>query len=257
MPTADKRDHVCEPVKVFKFAQQKYELEDIKKGKREAIVDKDKEITVADTQATDMTQLPKRVIEDAQLAAKQLTEIVSKKPKKVVINGEQYLEFEDWQTLGRFYGLFVKTSNPEFVEIDGVKGFKAQAKVVSRTGIELGSATAFCFRDEKNWISKPVFQLASMAQTRAGAKALRNLLAWVAVLAGYKPTPAEEIIETNGKTEEHTEAIAPEALLCTGCNKAITEKVYKYSQEKFNKPLCFECQKKCGKTYEKSRVRNS
>jgi len=41
----------------------------------------------------------------------------------------------------------------------------------------------------------PWFQLASMAQTRAGAKALRNRLAWVVVLAGYKPTPAEEMTE--------------------------------------------------------------
>jgi len=32
-----------------------------------------------------------------------------------------------------------------------------------------------------------------MAQTRAGAKALRNVLAWVVVLAGYRPTPAEEL----------------------------------------------------------------
>jgi hypothetical protein len=39
----------------------------------------------------------------------------------------------------------------------------------------------------------PWFQLASMAQTRAGAKALRNAFAWVVVLAGYQPTPAEEM----------------------------------------------------------------
>ena len=39
----------------------------------------------------------------------------------------------------------------------------------------------------------PMFQLASMAQTRACAKALRNTLAWVAVLAGYAATPAEEM----------------------------------------------------------------
>jgi hypothetical protein len=32
-----------------------------------------------------------------------------------------------------------------------------------------------------------------MAQTRACAKALRNVLAWVVVLAGYAPTPAEEM----------------------------------------------------------------
>jgi hypothetical protein len=34
-----------------------------------------------------------------------------------------------------------------------------------------------------------------MAQTRAGAKAFRNRLAWVVVLAGYRPTPAEEMTE--------------------------------------------------------------
>jgi hypothetical protein len=39
----------------------------------------------------------------------------------------------------------------------------------------------------------PLFQLRSMAQTRACAKAMRNALAWVVVLAGFKPTPAEEL----------------------------------------------------------------
>src|SRR3990167_8087954 len=34
-----------------------------------------------------------------------------------------------------------------------------------------------------------------MAQTRASAKALRQILAWVVVLAGFKPTPAEEVSE--------------------------------------------------------------
>ena len=40
----------------------------------------------------------------------------------------------------------------------------------------------------------PLFQLRSMAQTRACAKALSNLFKWVVVLAGYRPTPAEEMI---------------------------------------------------------------
>jgi len=39
----------------------------------------------------------------------------------------------------------------------------------------------------------PMFQLASMAQTRAGSKAFRNLLSWVAVMAGFQSTPAEEM----------------------------------------------------------------
>ncbi len=39
----------------------------------------------------------------------------------------------------------------------------------------------------------PLSQIRSMAQTRACAKGYRLALAWVAVLAGYAPTPAEEL----------------------------------------------------------------
>ena len=39
----------------------------------------------------------------------------------------------------------------------------------------------------------PLFQLESMSQTRAMAKALRSCYAWVVVLAGYAPTPVEEM----------------------------------------------------------------
>jgi hypothetical protein len=41
--------------------------------------------------------------------------------------------------------------------------------------------------------TKPLFQLRSMAQTRAEAKALKQVFSWVVVLAGYKATPAEEM----------------------------------------------------------------
>ena len=37
------------------------------------------------------------------------------------------------------------------------------------------------------------FQIASMAQTRAVSKAFRLALSWVMTLAGYEPTPAEEM----------------------------------------------------------------
>jgi hypothetical protein len=69
------------------------------------------------------------------------------------------------------------------------------AVVYNKDGIKIGSAEASCLRSEPNWAIKPEFQLKSMAQTRAGAKALRNLYGWVAVLAGVKPTPVEEITD--------------------------------------------------------------
>lgn len=63
-------------------------------------------------------------------------------------------------------------------------------------------------------VAVPLFQLRSMAQTRAAAKALRLVFSWVVVLAGYRPTPAEEIADMPGaRTEERgsgNEAAQPE-----------------------------------------------
>ena len=141
-----------------------------------------------------LSRAPEVVLQEAQRAALALQRVVAGKRKPVIFKGEQYLEFEDWQTVGKFYGLCARTFQAEPVEIFGVKGAKARAEVVDlRTGQVVGGAEAYCMRDEENWAAKPWFQLASMAQTRAGAKALRNVLAWVVVLAGYRPTPAEEL----------------------------------------------------------------
>lgn len=159
---------------------------------------------------------PDAQLEMAIRAAKALSNVIAQKKKPVIINGEQYLEFEDWQTLGQFDGVSVRTGDAEFVEIDGVKGAKAKAYLInSHTGEIIGGAEAYCMRDEDKWGTRPKyewqgeganrkrvkvgeevvpwFQLASMAQTRAGSKALRNKEAWIAVLGGYKPTPAEEM----------------------------------------------------------------
>ena len=137
---------------------------------------------------------PDVVLLEAKKAADALKDVISKKHKPVIFNGEQYLEFEDWQTVGNFYGLKAKTGEAEPVTIDGVAGAKAKAEVIDiRSGRVVGGAEAYCLRDEPNWARKPWFQLASMAQTRAGSKSLRNILAWVVVLAGYRPTPAEEM----------------------------------------------------------------
>ena len=165
-----------------------------------------------------ITLAPETVLENAKTAAKALVTVLSQKKKPVIMNGEQYLEFEDWQTCGQFYGYSVKTYGAEPVEIDGVKGAKAYADLINfNTGLVVSGAEAYCMRDEDKWNTRPKyewqgegkdarrvkvadepvpwFQLASMAQTRAGAKAFRNRLAWVVVLAGYKPTPAEEMTE--------------------------------------------------------------
>lgn len=141
---------------------------------------------------------PKQILEQAALAAAALKDVVEKKTKKVVFNGEQYLEFADWQMIARFYGSTVESLDSKYVEYGDVRGFEARA-IVLKNGVKISAAEAMCLDDERNWANKPLFQLKSMAQTRACAKALRNVFSGVVELAGYKATPAEEMQEVFDK----------------------------------------------------------
>ncbi len=155
---------------------------------------------------------PEEILAGAKRAAQALQGVIAAKKKPVIISGEQYLEFEDWQTVGRFYGITAKVISTAPVQFGDVHGFDARAVVIRASdGMELSAAEAMCLNDEPNWKNRPLFMLRSMAQTRACAKALRNVLAWVVVLAGYRPTPAEEmqglehkppLMEPQKKTEE-------------------------------------------------------
>jgi hypothetical protein len=199
---------------------------------------------------------PGTVIQQAASAADALKDVLDKKKNPVIMNGERYLEYEDWQTLARFYGYTVETGDATEVIREGkIVGFTAKA-IVFQNGVKVGGAEGACMRDEPKWSSRtkygyviylkdgnkipeedapankslwvwetkngknypkkdrikvgeelvPEFQLRSMAQTRAGSKALRNVLAWVAVLAGYKPTPAEEIVDMIPEKKEEVPA---------------------------------------------------
>ena len=137
---------------------------------------------------------PEEVITTARLAAQQLTNIVKTRENKLVVGGKQYLFFEDWQMLGRFYGVSARViSTEEIIKQNKPVGYLAKAAAVHQ-GYEVSTAEAECTIKEPNWANKPMFQLRSMAQTRACARALRQCLGWIAVLAGYEATAAEEII---------------------------------------------------------------
>jgi hypothetical protein len=152
------------------------------------------EMEVYQGSQTDMVLLrtPKEVVEEARQAATMLMEIVKAKKKPVRFNGEDYLEFEDWLMVARFYSVSVKVSSTSYVEVGEAKGYECHA-VALKDGKEISGAEAMCLDDERNWKGKPLFQLRSMAQTRACAKALRNVFSWIVVLSGFRPTPAEEM----------------------------------------------------------------
>lgn len=142
-----------------------------------------------------LQKTPDEIMGDASEAAKALERVISSNKRKLVeFNGKRFLEFPHWQTIGRFFHTTVSTHEAEFVKFEFAQGFKAKALVIDeKTGMQVGCAEAYCLNDEPNWKHKPLFQLASMAQTRAACKALSNKYRYVAILAGYEPTPGEEI----------------------------------------------------------------
>lgn len=150
------------------------------------------------TKVTDnqiVTATPQEVVESGVIAAKTLMGIVEQNGWAIPMQGKKYLVFEAWQTLARFYNYTVKTKETKYVEYGAVKGFEAVVEVLDKDGKVVGGAEATCLSDEKNWSGKPLFSLKAMAQTRAAGRALRQLLSFVAVLAGYAPTNAEEVTE--------------------------------------------------------------
>lgn len=140
------------------------------------------------------TRRPAEVIAQAREASIQLKKVVEQAKLVVRIGPSEHLQFEAWQTLGQFYGVTAKVEGTTRLAEDGTfYGYEASALVLRNSEV-ISRAEAMCCVDEDNWKKKPRFQLRSMAQTRACAKALRNVLAWIVVLAGYKATPAEEMI---------------------------------------------------------------
>jgi len=145
---------------------------------------------------------PAQQVEYAQKAAKALLVIIDA-TKPLIMQGKRYLYFEHWQTIAKFFntsvGIESTTQTPE--------GYIAKAVVYDKNGIIIGGAEASCMKDENNWKNKPDFQLRSMAQTRAMAKALRSIYGFVAVLAGMEVTPAEEMSGVEQVSKVHTQTL--------------------------------------------------
>jgi hypothetical protein len=172
---------------------------------------------------------PAAVIAEAQEAARALKDIIAKSEHPPKRFGEkEHLLHEHLEVLGHFFGYCTKNEWTKYVEYpDGngglTRGFEASELLMNeRTGQVVGRAEAMCLDEEEMWgeVSeyewqhgervevgtkmKPLFQLRSMAQTRASGKAFRMKLGWVMVLAGYSQTPAEEM---NDRTLQHQAAV--------------------------------------------------
>lgn len=157
---------------------------------------------------------PQAIVDKATEAAQVLKKVVDARNLSVALGGvEPHLKFEAWQLIGAFNNSTAKTvSTRRILKGDKFYGYEAKAEVV-RNGQVISAAEAMCAKDEPNWntrtskqgtVDVSEFQLRSMAQTRASAKALRNAFAWVAVLGGYNPTPYEDMTGTEKNAPQNT-----------------------------------------------------
>lgn len=108
---------------------------------------------------------------------------------------KEYVTAEGWEVLGTMLGCTPYVE--EVVEIPSAHKAKFcyKATVSIRQGdVVLSRAFAIAERNERQKDRPSVY---SMAQTRALGKAYRMALSWIIKMAGYEPTPAEEMPKYN------------------------------------------------------------
>jgi len=172
---------------------------------------------VQDSQITPMQLLgartPEELIDRARNLAKVLKDIIDQAGLSVMIyeqgRPKEYVKIEGWTTLGAMLGVFPQTVwTRREEEPDGNVAFVAHVIVHTMDGRTISSGEMSCSSFEvikrkrdgmiiKRWLDakgRPnEFAIRSMSQTRATGKAFRLPFAWILTLAGYEPTPAEEI----------------------------------------------------------------
>jgi hypothetical protein len=136
---------------------------------------------------------PGTVVKRYQEVAKAVAGVIDSTDLAVNISGRKYVRVEGWQTLGALVGVFASVAWTKRIQDDGRWGYEAEAIIHRLSGEHVSTASAECWSDEENWQGKADFQVRSMAQTRACAKAFRLALGFVMGLAGYEATPAEEM----------------------------------------------------------------
>jgi len=142
------------------------------------------------------TTSPQDVVNKASEIATAVSQVVEKKRLYTIIRGRKYVHVEGWTTMGALLGV-----TPREVEChrldDG--GYVGTVELVRGDGAIIGRASAMVGMDEKDskgnitWGKRDEYARYSFALTRATGKAYRLAYSWIMQLAGYAPTPAEEM----------------------------------------------------------------
>ncbi len=147
---------------------------------------------------------PNEIVQRATDTANALAKVVRDKKLTVRIQNSDHVRVEGWTLLGTMLGVFPVCVWTRKLE----DGWEARVEARTLAGLVVGAAEAMCTRAERRtWAARDDYALRSMAQTRATSKALRQPLGFVMTLAGFDPTPAEEM--------PRSDFAAPEAKIST------------------------------------------
>jgi hypothetical protein len=178
-----------------------------------------------------MHRSPSQVLIEAQAAADALAKFAHEKALYKQIGPSKHLMVEGWQMVAAMFGVVTSITETRYVDLgNGVHGYEATAiAVLVSNGREIGRAESMCLSDEDNWgmrpkyetpegggkrtkvgdVPTPLFQLRSMAQTRAQANVLESKFRWIAKLGGFAGTASENM--TEGKQNPNAGHTPPQA----------------------------------------------
>lgn len=144
---------------------------------------------------------PEEFLQKSQRIATALDKLIKDRGLFKEIKGRRYIYAEAWTTCAAMLRCVPSIVDVKVDEDENREWFRAVATAVLRTfdGREISRAQAECSSDEELWSERDNFAIRSMAQTRAVSRVCRLALSWIPVLAGYEPTPAEEMLEEEGK----------------------------------------------------------
>lgn len=98
---------------------------------------------------------------------------------------EEAIKVDNWQRVDQL------TRRLQQYPIKRYVAYRAVAEM--QIGDRVFRAQAMCSNQEANWRNRDEYAIMSMAQTRASGKCARLPLGWIMPLAGYNPTPYEEM----------------------------------------------------------------
>lgn len=143
---------------------------------------------------------PEEQVVQATKIANVLSSVIEQQGLFSLISGKKYIKAEGWQTLGTFLGVVPREKHVNRLA-DG--SYEAYVDIVKfRDGTVVGGGSAICSRKEKRWLNADEYAIRSMAITRATGKAFRVGFSWIVTLAGYQPTPEEEIPQEKPSKKE-------------------------------------------------------